>query len=448
MPDPAVPMAPFFGASHLNGRPAPDGAASSTWCRRFDAWASPHNWPLEDSPPYVILALAGLAAGLAVMMGVALARNVPLAIVATMVLASIVAVLAGHRALELLPGFRGHVLAEDMLLALGGAVLALWGTGVPIAAGLDLFVAGGGTLIAIGRLGCLAAGCCHGRPCEWGVRYGPTSAVSDALLGVRLFPIQIIEAVWCAAITVVAVCFVLAGTPAGTATTWWLVAYACARFFIEFGRGDPERRYFGALSEAQWSSIVIVAAAVALDGPTRVEPRVWLVLAGLLVLGLLGWAANREWFTQSTNHLLPLNTPTWRSSLAMLEDAARRSAPAPARLPLASAAVSLEILPAAAATELHCYSLTAPDTSIDGDAMWTFTGWALQRAPEHWLLRASFDQRGAFLLWVLVTDPEGPRGSVDEDADSVVAQRAFAFARAARRAAATGGVMGWSEPAA
>jgi hypothetical protein len=431
---------PPFAPAWANGRPAPDEADASAWNRAFDAWASPQCWPLDISP-YHVLAGAAFATGLSVAIGLALWSDLPLIAVATMVLASIVAVLAGQRVRAFLPVSRGHVLAQDLLLALGAVVLATWAIGVDTAPSMDLYVVAGGAMLVMGRLGCLAAGCCHGRPCAWGIRYGPESVVSDALLGVRLFPIQLVESGWCAAITIVAAIFLLAGAPPGTATWWWLLAYACGRFIIEFGRGDPARRHYGSLSEAQWISMVILVAGIAAQEVASPHPRAWPVLGGLVLVTAIGAVAHRRRIANGADGFLALDPPAWREALDRLEDAARRHAPAPTAATLAAATVSLEILPADGGAELHCYVLSAPAGTLDDDNVWPFVGWALQRAPEHRLLRASFDESGGFHVWVLVIDPRGQRGSVGEDLDAVVALRALAFARAARRMAADGSVM-------
>ena len=41
----------------------------------------------------------------------------------------------------------------------------------PVLSYLDVTVLSLGLFLAWGRLGCLMAGCCHGRPQNWGVRY-------------------------------------------------------------------------------------------------------------------------------------------------------------------------------------------------------------------------------------------------------------------------------------
>jgi hypothetical protein len=51
---------------------------------------------------------------------------------------------------------------------------------------------------------------------------------------------------------------VLAGVSAGTALSWYVTAYAVARFGFERLRGDAVRPYWFGFSEAQWTSVVLV----------------------------------------------------------------------------------------------------------------------------------------------------------------------------------------------
>lgn len=85
--------------------------------------------------------------------------------------------------------------AQAVFLTLSGALLRLWRQPAP--AYLDLAAIGIAAMIACGRIGCLTAGCCHGRPLRWGARhgvcYGPDHVAEGLelyLAGVRLFPTQ------------------------------------------------------------------------------------------------------------------------------------------------------------------------------------------------------------------------------------------------------------------
>jgi hypothetical protein len=161
----------------------------------------------------------------------------------------------------------------------------------PVARGLDVAALGLGAFLACGRIGCLSAGCCHGRPARWGIRYGPEHAelgLPSCLMGVRLVPIQLVESLLVAGAVATGLAVVLAGGQPGEAASLYVVAYAALRFVLEFLRGDPDRRYLAGFSEAQWTGVVILlgTAGVELSG---VLPVVWWHMAA--ALGLLAAAA-------------------------------------------------------------------------------------------------------------------------------------------------------------
>jgi Prolipoprotein diacylglyceryl transferase len=153
---------------------------------------------------------------------------------------------------------------------------------------LDATALGLGACLAIGRLGCLAAGCCHGRPGTRGVVYGERYATELPawLLGVRLVPVQAIESVLVLLLVAVGLLAVADPHAPGAAFVWYVEAYAVLRFLLEELRGDSARRFARGLSEAQWTSLAVglVMAVLGLAGVTRGG------VAGLAVLALT-WPA-------------------------------------------------------------------------------------------------------------------------------------------------------------
>ena len=143
--------------------------------------------------------------------------------------------------------------------------IVLWLMGQPVASYLDVLVLGIGAFHVCARVGCLLAACCHGKPCRYGVRYQAALTRNGFplyLVGVRLFPIQLVESLWVVCVTIVGTVLVWKGAPPGEALVWYVLAYAIGRFFFEFMRGDAERPYFGGFSEAQWTSVVLVYVVV------------------------------------------------------------------------------------------------------------------------------------------------------------------------------------------
>lgn len=121
---------------------------------------------------------------------------------------------------------------------------------------------------ALGRLGCLAAGCCGGRPTDmpWAVRFThPESLVSPLLVGVPLHPFQLYESV--ANMAAAWACLkVLDRVEAGRlrpGSGWmaYLGLYGAARFFLETFRGDDRGQGVLGLSPSQAVGLLAMSAA-------------------------------------------------------------------------------------------------------------------------------------------------------------------------------------------
>jgi hypothetical protein len=137
--------------------------------------------------------------------------------------------------------------------------------GLEILPCFDVFAICFGLFLAIGRLGCLSVGCCHGRPWRWGVRYGAKqvrTGFPDWLEGVRLFPVQALESFWVFCLVVTGTVWIWRGSVPGAVFGFYIVAYAFGRFFFEFLRGDEGRPYILGFSEAQWTSIILMTGVV------------------------------------------------------------------------------------------------------------------------------------------------------------------------------------------
>ena len=133
---------------------------------------------------------------------------------------------------------------------------------------LDVTILGVGAFLAWGRIGCLMAGCCHGKPYGWGICYGSSYAgtgFTPYYVGVRLFPLQALEAVFVFSTVAAGGILVWAGRPAGTALACYIVIYNLGRFLFEFWRGDGERPFWWVFSEAQWTSLVLLGAIAGLE---------------------------------------------------------------------------------------------------------------------------------------------------------------------------------------
>jgi len=182
------------------------------------------------------------------------------------------------------------VLYHSKLAVLSVAALILWALSLPMFAYLDLLIIGVVTFISFGRIGCLLVGCCHGRLHTWGVAYRGVHAdlgFPRHLVGVRLFPIQAVEAIWGMCIVAVGSYTILLGNSRGSAFSSCAIAYAGGRFCFEFLRGDADRPHWAGFSEAQWTSVGIAVLIVAAEISGLLPLRVWNLIAGVCVVVLL-----------------------------------------------------------------------------------------------------------------------------------------------------------------
>jgi phosphatidylglycerol:prolipoprotein diacylglycerol transferase len=137
---------------------------------------------------------------------------------------------------------------------------------MPLWTTTDVFAPGIALGHAVGRLGCLLAGCCFGRPTSvpWAITFhSPMAAIeSGTPLGQPLHPTQLYEAGAELIILAVLLSFERRGRPFPGRTFWsYILLYAVARFVIEFYRGDP-RGAVGIFSTSQFVSFVLVPLAI------------------------------------------------------------------------------------------------------------------------------------------------------------------------------------------
>ncbi len=126
---------------------------------------------------------------------------------------------------------------------------------------------------AIGRLGCLAAGCCHGRIASvpWAVTFKDPYAYREVgtPLDVPLHPTQVYESLACFAIFGVLLYLLPRRRFRGQVLAAYVALYSVARFLIEFYRGDAVRgsvKLFGGLQlyTSQLIALVLLLALIAL----------------------------------------------------------------------------------------------------------------------------------------------------------------------------------------
>jgi phosphatidylglycerol:prolipoprotein diacylglycerol transferase len=118
----------------------------------------------------------------------------------------------------------------------------------------------------IGRLGCLAAGCCYGLPTTkpWGITFTDAFAAFNVgtPLNKPLHPTQLYEAGAELLILIWLLVTERKGRPFPGRTFWgYMLLYAISRFIIEFYRGD-ERGIIMGVSTSQFISLILAPLSV------------------------------------------------------------------------------------------------------------------------------------------------------------------------------------------
>jgi phosphatidylglycerol:prolipoprotein diacylglycerol transferase len=128
----------------------------------------------------------------------------------------------------------------------------------------DVLIPGVTLAHSFGRIGCLGAGCCYGRPTDvsWGVKLH-SELVSAHLRGVPLHPTQIYEAVALFILFLGLVWTARNKKFDGQVILTYFFAYPVIRSIIEIFRGDSIRGFViqDILSTSQFISILFVTAA-------------------------------------------------------------------------------------------------------------------------------------------------------------------------------------------
>lgn len=382
-----------------------------------------------EASPYLVFGAAGTAVGFAVLCGLSLALGRPVALAFALTVAALATFVLAGLVRKAILGSDRHVLLEDVLLVLAAGGLLAWGVGEPVWSTLDLLSTSLGGFLVLGRLGCCASGCCHGRPSAVGA-----GGAEGPLEGIRLFPIQLVEAAWLLAVTLVSFALILVGAAPGTAVWSWLLLYSGGRFVLEMARGDAARPLLGPLSEAQWTFIALLIARIASEwdrGQLSQPVLVAAAAAGAVVIA--GWMTRRLWLDLPRSLVTAADVPGWQRVLCDLERAAREQRGA--AVAHAGFEIRLDIDSGDDGREVHAYAIRSEEP-LDMEDWYAVGGVVSQRWPAFQLLRASRCTHGSFQLWALV-DSGGPAGSTLDDPPLEVWLRARAFA---------GGLRAWIPP--
>ena len=232
---------------------------------------------------YGVLLAAAYLLGLKLAMVRAQARNLDHTRVLDLGIYIIISALLGAKLLLLVTDWRTFTSSPGELLTLvrsggvfyGGLIVAvavsLWyiqRVGLPLWTTCDVFAPGIALGHVIGRLGCLFAGCCYGKPTSlpWGITFTDPFAAANVgtPLNTPLHPTQLYEAGAEALILIILLATESRGRRFAGRTFWlYMLLYAVSRFIVEIFRGDP-RGNVGVFSTSQFISVLLAPLAIAM----------------------------------------------------------------------------------------------------------------------------------------------------------------------------------------
>ncbi len=232
---------------------------------------------------YGVLLAAAYLLGLKLAMVRARARNLDQTRVLDLGIYIIISALLGAKLLLLVTDWRTFTSSPGELLTLlrsggvfyGGLIVAvavsLWyirRVGLPLWTTCDVFAPGIALGHVVGRLGCLFAGCCYGKPTDlpWGITFTDPFAAANVgtPLNRPLHPTQLYEAGAEALILIILLATESRGRRFAGRTFWlYMLLYAISRFIVEIFRGDP-RGNVGIFSTSQFISVLLAPLAIAM----------------------------------------------------------------------------------------------------------------------------------------------------------------------------------------
>ncbi len=111
---------------------------------------------------------------------------------------------------------------------------------------------------AIGRMGCVLAGCCYGMNYDGPFAIYYRESIAGAHQTQGYFPIQILEALINLGISFLLVKLRKKATKNFQLLSVYLILYGFSRFLLEFLRGDKLRGFYFSLSTSQWLSLGLI----------------------------------------------------------------------------------------------------------------------------------------------------------------------------------------------
>lgn len=259
-------------------------------------------------PSFQVFCAIGLVLAISLTMALVMRLGLSPWVMAPVIVAAVATLFGLAMATKVVTGEERLTQYHHMIAVMGAAAGLVSLMRQPMLAYLDVTMLGVGMFAVVGRIGCLMAGCCHGRPYRWGVCYGQEHAANGFTpyyVGIRLFPIQAVESLWILGLVLVGSALLLSGEPPGTTLAWYLIGYATGRFYFEFMRGDAGRPYRWGFSEAQWTSIFLVGSVVLAEWAALLPWYPWPAAVTACLAGtMLAVAAARRFQSRSQYQIL------------------------------------------------------------------------------------------------------------------------------------------------
>jgi Prolipoprotein diacylglyceryl transferase len=240
-------------------------------------------------PSFQVCGYTGVLAAFALTMTLVVKTGLSPLVMGLIILSAMATFLALVMATKIITGEEQIIYYHHEIAVMLVTALVVKALHKPVFPYLDLTILGIGAFLACGRVGCLMVGCCHGRPFRWGIRYRQEHAqegFAPYLVGITLFPVQALEALWVLFIVVGGAVMIWRGQAPGSALALYTVGYGAARFSFEFIRGDTDRPYTWRFSQGQWLSLWLMSTLLWAEWTGRMPLHSWhaATLVGLVAM--------------------------------------------------------------------------------------------------------------------------------------------------------------------
>ena len=129
-------------------------------------------------PAFQVSVISGMLASIVLAMVLVTHLGLSLAVTAAIFLTGAMGFFGLTLATKMATSREVYVCHRNGLVAIAAVLMTLWLLDKSVLPYLDVTVLSLGTCHALWRVGCLMVGCCHGRPCRWGICYDESHAAA------------------------------------------------------------------------------------------------------------------------------------------------------------------------------------------------------------------------------------------------------------------------------